>query len=134
MSFEVETPILCSPFQEPDRHWFIPEGGTPEKRDGRRKSFVFQPRQGELTWTLDDTIAPMQEYGSAYELVLVNRLRERVAEWRASNYSNATATTRDLLAHWRREGRETPLFFAQVEAAETIIFLTEGRPDLRQGI
>jgi len=134
MSFEVETPILCSPFREPDRHWFIPEGGTPEIRQGRRKSFVFQPQVGELKWTLDETIAPMQEYGSAYELVLVNRLRDRVAVWRASNYSNATATTRDLLAHWRREGRETPLFHAQVEAAETIIFLTEGRPDLRQGI
>lgn len=134
-SFEVETPILCSPYAEPDRHWFIPEGGTPQQRVGRRRSFVFQPREGELTWSLDDgTLAPLAEYGSAYELLLVNRLRERVAEWRASNYSNATGTTRDLIAHWRREGRNQPLFFAQVEAAETIIFLTEGRPDLRQGI
>ena len=31
-------------------------------------------------------------------------------------------------------GREKRLFFAQIEAAETIIFLTEARPDFRQGI
>jgi len=30
--------------------------------------------------------------------------------------------------------RKSQLFFAQREAAETIIFLTEARPDLRQGI
>lgn len=135
MNFEVESPILCSPFAEPDRHWFIPEGATPVQQAGRRPSFVFQPREGVLTWDLaDGTLAPMQQYGSAYELVIVNRIRERVAEWRASGYENATGVTLDLLAHWRREGRAQPLFFAQIEAAETIIFLTEARADLRQGI
>ena len=33
-----------------------------------------------------------------------------------------------------RDGREKPLFFAQREAAETIIFLAEARPDFLQGI
>ena len=33
-----------------------------------------------------------------------------------------------------RDGREKRLFFAQLEAAETIIFLTEARTDFRQGI
>ena len=45
-----------------------------------------------------------------------------------------TRTTLDLIRHWRREGRERPLFFAQLEAAETIIFLKEARSDLLQGI
>lgn len=35
---------------------------------------------------------------------------------------------------WQREGRQFPLFFAQREAAETIIFLTEARADFRQGL
>ena len=109
MNFEVDSPILCSPFSEPDQHWFIPEGAPPQQRPGRRPSFVFQPRDGELTWDLEDkTLAPMQEYGSAYELVLVNRIRARVAEWRSAGYPNATGVTRDLIAHWRRDGRETP--------------------------
>lgn len=43
-------------------------------------------------------------------------------------------TTHELLEYWRREGRQHRLFFAQVEAAETIIFLTEARRDYLQGI
>ncbi len=39
-----------------------------------------------------------------------------------------------MLQWWSREGRERRLFFAQREAAETIIFLTEARADFRQGI
>jgi len=35
---------------------------------------------------------------------------------------------------WFEEGRQFPLFFAQREAAETIIFLTEARADFRQGL
>lgn len=135
MTFEVTQPILCSPYEEPDRHWFIPEGGTPEIRQARRRSFVFQPREGELTWDLKGrTLAPMTEYGTAYELVLVSRIREAVKRWRESGYQNATGTTRDLLAWWRREGRQTPLFYAQLEAAETAIFLVEGPYHELQGI
>lgn len=40
----------------------------------------------------------------------------------------------ELLAYWQREGRQHRLFFAQIEAAETIIFLTEARRDHLQGI
>ncbi len=39
-----------------------------------------------------------------------------------------------MLRWWGREGRQRPLFFAQREAAETIIFLTEARADFLQGI
>ena len=35
-SVEVDTPILCSPFVEPGEHWWIEEGLTPERREGRR--------------------------------------------------------------------------------------------------
>ena len=35
-SVEVDTPILCSPFAEPGEHWWIEEGLTPERREGRR--------------------------------------------------------------------------------------------------
>ena len=45
-----------------------------------------------------------------------------------------TRTTLELLRHWRRDGREQRLFFAQLEAAETIIFLNEARADFLQGI
>jgi hypothetical protein len=45
-----------------------------------------------------------------------------------------TRTTLGLLQWWRRDGRDKRLFFAQLEAAETIIFLTEARADFLQGI
>jgi len=63
----------------------------------------------------------------------VNLIRERLAEWR-KGYPGVTRTTLDLMNYWRRDGREHRLFFAQLEAAETVIFLVEARADLRQGI
>ena len=76
MTFEVPSPILCSPYAEPDHHWFIPEGAVPQVRDGRRPAFVFQPRDGDLTWDLSDgTLAKLPEYDRAWELTLVNRAR-----------------------------------------------------------
>src|SRR5262249_725238 len=45
-----------------------------------------------------------------------------------------TRTTLELLHWWQRGGRERPLFFAQREAAETIVFLTEARADFLQGV
>ena len=49
-----------------------------------------------------------------------------VKRWRAEDYPDATAVTRQLLFHWRSETNDPRLFFAQVEAAETLIWLTEG--------
>ena len=73
-----------------------------------RPAFVFQPRDGELTWDLSDgPLAKLAEYDRAWELVLVNRIRQRVAEWRRAGYPNASATTLDMLSHWR------PLFVAR---------------------
>ena len=57
---------------------------------------------------------------------LVNRIRAMVKRWRDEKYPDATAATRQLLFHWRSETNEPRLFFAQVEAAETLIWLTEG--------
>lgn len=67
-------------------------------------------------------------------MTLVNLIRERVKAWRTAGYPGVTRTTLELLQWWRREGREKRLFFAQLEAAETIIFLIEARQDFRQGI
>jgi type III restriction enzyme len=46
----------------------------------------------------------------------------------------ASRISLELLAWWQREGRAQRLFFAQLEAAMTVIFLTEARPDYLQGI
>ena len=61
------------------------------------------------------------------ELPIVNALRADVKQWRKSGYESATQITKDLLRHWWREDRPRRLFFCQLEAVETIIFLNEIR-------
>jgi type III restriction enzyme len=67
------------------------------------------------------------EVGTAIQLKLVNRIRTQVKAWKEQGYPGVTRTTLELLQWWRRDGREKRLFFAQLEAAETIIFLTPQR-------
>jgi type III restriction enzyme len=128
-SYEVSEPIISLPFEEPREHWNIIEGEVPERVAGRRKAVYFYR---------DPKAAPGKRagegVGTVIELKLVNLIRERVAEWRRAGYPGVTRTTLELLSWWRRDGREQRLFFAQMEAAETIIFLNEARTDFRQGI
>jgi len=128
-NYEVPEPILNSPFAEPKEHWNIQEGETPERRTGRRPAGYFYR----------DPKAPAgdsehEARGEWQELAIVNLIRRRLEDWRKLGYSGVTRTTLELLNYWRREGRQHRLFFAQLEAAETIIFLTEARADFHQGI
>jgi type III restriction enzyme len=68
------------------------------------------------------------------ELAVVNQVRQQVRAWRAAGYPGATPVTRQLLAHWTQPERERRLFFCQLEAAETVIWLVEIRGDRRLGI
>ncbi|HEY8724015.1 MAG TPA: DEAD/DEAH box helicase family protein, partial [Gaiellaceae bacterium] len=128
-SFEVAEPILNGPFDEPVEYWQIEEGHAPERKLGRRSAGYFYR----------DPKAPPPEPGAPargawVELTLVNLIRERLAQWRDLGYPGATRTTRQLLDYWQRDGRQNRLFFAQLEAAETVVFLKEGRGDLLQGV
>ena len=124
--FEVPEPIICSPYEEPAFHWHLEEGRDPEKRSKRRPASYFyrEPSKDEEG----------EAAGLAVGLPLVNLIRERLAQWRTDRYPGATRTTLELLNYWRRDGRQHRLFFAQLDAAETIVFLTEARRDYLQGI
>jgi type III restriction enzyme len=122
----IDDPILNSPFREPIRHFKFDEDGiTNEILNGRRPSshFVPIPRakkkgkqlQFETEWT-KDRIEPNQ---------VVDRIRQRVGAWRQGGYVGVTGTTARLLRYWTREERDKPLFFCQVEAIETAIYITE---------
>ena len=128
---EVPEPILNSPFEEPREHWRITEHEPPERRAGRRPAMYFyRPPERE-------TSSEQQGVGMAIGLKLVNRIRGKLAEWRPlalRGEGGVTRTTMELMRYWRREGRRHRLFFAQLEAAETVIFLTEARADFLQGI
>ncbi len=117
----ISRPVLNRPHEEPTRHWQLAEDNTStgEVIEGRRLSqaLVVVPKERGSQQRLDVTEAEQND--------LVNRIRDAVAGWRQANYPGATAATRQLLQHWRSETNEPRLFFAQVEAAETLIWLTE---------
>ena len=128
---EVPEPILNSPFDEPGEHWWITEHDPPERRAGRRPAMYYYRRPGS------EPSLEQQGTGTAIELKLVNRVRAKLAEWRPlalRGEGGVTRTTMELLRYWRQEGRRHRLFFAQIEAVETIVFLTEARSDFLQGI
>ena len=127
---EVEQPIINSPYKEPEEHWEIYPHKPAEKLKGRRPAtYMYLPGGKGNT---------KGERRSVQEpLPLVELLRERVAEWRSlalRGEGGVSRVTMELLNYWRREGREHRLFFAQLEAVETIIFLSEARSDMLQGV
>jgi type III restriction enzyme len=134
----VENPIINSPYEEPKQHWLIEEGKQPVKQAGRRRASYFlrvPDRAARGRREADQPEMFEQDVkGSEYPLDLANLLRRRVAEWRDRRYQGATRVTRELLELWRSPDRMQPLFYAQIEAAETVIFLVEGSADLKQGI
>jgi type III restriction enzyme len=122
----IENPVINSPFEEPARHFkFDDEGITNTVVEGRRASQYFIPiakprkRGGQIAFDTEWTKDRIEENK------LVNRVRERVNLWRRGGYVGVTPTTARLLAYWTRPDREKRLFFCQIEAMETAIYLAE---------
>ena len=105
--FEVSTPILNSPYEEPAEYWDIEEGKQAERRSGRRPAGYFyrDPRA-------KDSDDEHEARGQWIELALVNQLRKQVKSWREHNppYPGVSRTTLELLSYWRRDGRRQRLF------------------------
>jgi len=140
---EVESPIINSPFEEPKFHWHIERSKHPVKAKGRRRaSYFYRIPEHSGKGRKNKAQAEMfeAEKGEEIELTIVNVIRERVKEWRAGTrsggipYDGASSMTKELLELWRSEERMQRLFFAQIEAAETLIFLVEASPIYRKGL
>jgi type III restriction enzyme len=122
----ISNPVINSPFEEPTRHFrFDDDGITDAIVEGRRVSAYFVPiaapkKKGkQLALPEDQTADRLQEND------LVNRIRRRVWMWRQGGYLGVTPTTARLLEYWTNPDRERKLFFCQIEAVETAIYLTE---------
>lgn len=117
----VDNPILCSPYKVPDLHWlYDTRTGIPSKTPDRRPaSYWFKT---ERTGSSQMSLLAEEERD---DLPMVNALREDVKRWHESGWENASETTKKLLRHWWREDRPRRLFFCQLEAVETIIYLRE---------
>lgn len=122
----IENPVLNSPFGEPNRHFrFDDDGITDEVIAGRRISSYFVPiprpkkRGKQLTFDTEWTEDRIKENE------FINRVRGRVSIWRQGGYPGVTRTTAQLLEYWTNPEREKKLFFCQIEALETAIYLAE---------
>ncbi len=123
----IENPVINSPFEEPRRHFrFTEDGITDEIVEGRRISEYFVPiprakkkNPKQLSFETEWTSDRLQENQ------FINQVRERVAKWRKGGYPGTTRVSARLLEYWKRPERERRLFFCQVEALETAIYLTE---------
>ncbi|MEK7073292.1 MAG: DEAD/DEAH box helicase family protein [Patescibacteria group bacterium] len=125
----MESPILNSPYLEPDRHFGSDDRGlTEEIVEGRRPSALYIPVPRAKTRSRQEEQALADgAYGNELqrENEFVNKIRGRLQAWRLQDYSGLTKVSRDLLLYWKNPDRENKLFFCQIEALETLMWITE---------
>lgn len=126
----VESPVICSPYLEPDKHWnYDRASGVATIEKGRRPSYYwYKNAAGGNQQQLD---LELEEDHRDLEYVL--KLRSDVKKWRESHWEGATNVTKELLRHWTRPDRSRRFFFCQIEAVETLIFLNEIRGERLDG-
>lgn len=123
----IENPVINSPFDEPTRHYkFDDEGITNEIVESRRVSSYFVPipkarkKSAQLSLYSELTEDRIKENEE------INRIRQGVAKWKQVGYlRDVTNKTAYLLEYWKNPDRDKKLFFCQIEALETAIYITE---------
>lgn len=142
-----EQPILNSPYEYPKRHWELDKTGQPTQKiaESRRRADFITPipkpkkhktlaQQEEILFEEGKGLSTKQQQ---YDLTsIINEVRQHVDDWHklASSQWQVTPETARLLQHWRSyQFSNYRPFFCQVEAAETVIWLTEVAPHTKRG-
>jgi len=138
-----EKPILNSPYEYPAQHWELDEDGQPTGQivESRRSAEFITPipkpkkrkrKAAQTQFQLDQETGlsdSQQQYDATSN---INQIRAEVDRWRADPNPNnwqVTPETAQLLQYWRSDHfADVRPFFCQVEAVETIIWLTEVAP------
>ena len=128
MAKSIEKLIINTPYEEPLQHWFYDR----ENRDfyieeGRRPAGYVMATPNSKAF--DDP-------GVFVEIDIVNQIRPRIKAWREAEYPGVTGITKRLLQHWQdpEERKDRRFFFCQLEAIETLIWLTEAPAADKVGI
>ena len=138
-----EDPILNSPYDYPSLHWELDKEGIPtqqiinSRRDSRLITPIPKPKkrggkeeQRSLELGVEKPLDDNQQYEVTYQ---INSIRDFVNQWRneQSVNWNVTPETAKLLEHWRNyEFQGLKPFFCQIEAVETVIWLSEVAPKI----
>lgn len=132
------SPILNSPYKEPEKHYYTNPDGTLnyEKIENGRRLFSPDIQSIPVRSTGQDNISEVNEPLSDYASHLINTIRREVKSWREEGYPHTTGVTRKLLNFWFNNPERIAsfkLFFAQQEAVETAIYLNEAAEKTNQG-
>ncbi len=140
-----EQPILNSPYAYPSRHWELDDDGQPTDRilPTRRRSELITPvpqpkkrrqKRGQKEMVFDEGKGLSTEAQQYDPTPIINEIRSHVDSWRGllnPDHWQVSPETARLLQHWRQHAFQSQRpFFCQVEAIETIIWLTEVAPKL----
>jgi type III restriction enzyme len=121
--------IINSPYEEPLKYWLYDRNTRSfSQSEGRRPA-------GYVMATPDSKA--FDDPGIFVEIELVEKeIRPRVKIWRQNGYPGVSGITKRLLNHWYdpEERKEKRFFFCQLEAIETLIWLTEAPPSEKVGI
>ena len=141
----IKQPILNSPYEIPTRHWELNEFGQPtEKIVEKRRPAQFitpVPKPKRQNWVPEEIpiifdegkgLSTEQQQYDANSVI--NSMRGEVDRWRMlpdERQWHVTPETARLLKHWRHNRfSDIRPFFCQIEAIETLIWLTEVAPNL----
>ncbi len=136
-------PILNSPYEYPSRHWELDAQGQPTQRikEARRSAKFITPipkprkqraavQQQQIVFDEGKGLSSQEQQYDPTSVI--NQLRRHVEEWRAIPNPNdwkVTPETARLIQHWRNhQFSNIRPFFCQIEALETVIWLTEVAP------
>ncbi|MCL2824707.1 MAG: DEAD/DEAH box helicase family protein, partial [Polyangiaceae bacterium] len=143
-----ERPILNSPYAYPTRHWELDNTGQPtqqiidERRAARFITPIPKPKKRKLgdpqkAMVFDEGLGLSTAAQQYDPTSMIGEIRSLVGWWRAlPNQSSwhVTPETGRLLQHWRHHPfAGLRPFFCQIEAVETLIWLTEVAPHTSHG-
>ena len=140
-----EAPILNSPYEYPSQNWELDEQGQPTQQitESRRGAEFITPipkpqrrrDAAEQEQMAFDEGLGLSTKDQQYDITgNINEIRRHVNQWRnlpSPSDWHVTPETARLLQHWRHnEFSNFRPFFCQIEAVETLIWLTEVAPML----
>ena len=137
----VDSPILNSPYEEPEYHYATASDGSLDYQNVKEGRRIFTPEIQVIPEKQkgQNEAFDVNEASHEYGYHLINLIREEVKKWRQEEYPSVTKVTKELLQFWflNPERHETKqMFFAQREAVETAIWLNEvaGKSNAGQNI
>ncbi|MDR2352126.1 MAG: DEAD/DEAH box helicase family protein [Deltaproteobacteria bacterium] len=131
----IENPILNSPFKKPKCHFVLNEEKKQYEKiiEERRPSSYFspvpEPKNKNNAHIHYETNSRLDTEATDF----VNQVREKIERWRNLGRPNISPITHNLFEYWTDEHREKKLFFCQIEALETAVYITEAAKRLGDG-